>query len=118
MKWFILALIVVMAGSVSAAENGKKEGKAKKGGVASMDVNKDGKVTKAEYMKASEAKAVKKERDFDQEKAERSFAKRDKNHDDELIGDELKSIKKRKNSAKKKSKADDNADDDDQDSDD
>ena len=83
-KWFVLALIVCVAGAIQAGEDGAKKGKGK------------GKeVTKEQYVAQQKKMAEKKGNEFDQAKAEAKFDKADKNADGKLTADE-KSMGKKK----------------------
>lgn len=105
-KWFIWALLALMISGVQAADKKKGEGKEKgKGsGIAAMDTNKDGKVSKEEFLSAQEKRAEKDGQDFDAEKAEEMFTKRDKNGDGVLTADEMGGKPKEKAAPKKKQK--------------
>jgi len=76
-KWFVLALIACVAGVVQAGEEAGKKGKGK---------GKD--VTKEQFIEKQKKNAEKKGLEFDQAKAEAQFAKKDKNNDGVLSGDE------------------------------
>jgi hypothetical protein len=76
-KWFVLMLIVCVAGAVQAGEGKKKEGG-----------DKDKVTTKESYVAWKKADAEKKGVEFDQAAAEAHFDKRDKNGDGKLTGDE------------------------------
>jgi len=76
-KCFVLALIACVAGMVQAGEDAGQKGKGK------------GKeITKEQFIEKQKKNAEKKGLEFDQAKAEAQFAKKDKNNDGVLSGDE------------------------------
>jgi hypothetical protein len=93
-KWFVLAMIVAVAGMAQAGEDAKKKGEGKGQG-------KD--VTKKQYVAQQKKMAEKKGTEFDKAKAEAQFDKKDKNNDGVLTADE-KGKKKGKGKGKKEEK--------------
>lgn len=90
--WVAAGLIAVMAaGGVSAAPKGNP-----------MDSDKDGKVSKKEFLAAREKAAEKADKEFKSAAVEKQFAARDKNKDGFLTGDELKAPPKKEPAPKKK----------------
>ena len=90
-KWFVLALIVCVAGSIQAGEGGDKE---KKKGKREP--------TKEQYVKMQQKQAEKKGAEFDKAATEAKFDKLDKNADGKLSADEKKGKKKGESKGKKK----------------
>jgi hypothetical protein len=88
-KWFVLALIICVAGAVQAGEGEE----AKKKGKGGRDVSKE------QFVAQQKKMAEKKGTEFDQAKAESKFDKADKNADGKLTADE-----KSKGKGKKKGK--------------
>jgi hypothetical protein len=90
-KWFVMALLVCVAAAVQAAEGeGKKKGEGK-----------GGDVTKAQFVAQQKKMAEKKGTEFDQAKADATFAKLDKNSDGKLSADEKPAGKGKKEKAPK-----------------
>lgn len=95
-KWFVWALVAMMAVGVQAAD--KKKGNKGSGG---MDADKDGKVSKEEFVASQAKRAEKAGKEFDAKKAEKMFDKNDKNGDGFLTGDEIKASGGQKQKKKK-----------------
>lgn len=84
-KWFVLALIVCVAGFVQAGEKSDKKG---------ADKGKD--TSKEQFVASQKKMAEKKGNEFDQAKAEARFDKMDKNKDGVLTADEKPAKKPKK----------------------
>ena len=96
--WFVWALVALMVVGANAGE--EKSGKGQGGPFEIMDADKDGKVSKEEFVSFKEAQAEKADNEFDAEKVEQMFAKKDKDGDGFLTKEEMASKPKKKEASK------------------
>ena len=102
--WAMAALMIVGVDTVNAAP-------AKKSPIEKMDTDKDGKVSKEEFVAAAEEKADQNEAEFDADACEATFVKKDANKDGFLTAEEMKAGgKANKNAAAKAADEDEGED--------
>lgn len=95
--WFVCVIAALLVSGAQAGEKGA--GDKKKGGnaFATLDADKDGMISKLEFVAAEQKKAEKTGKDFNAKRTDAMFAKRDLDGNGCLSKDEMATVGKKKN---------------------